>query len=850
MNICKKLFVALALLLGANAILSAKDDEVVYQDSKGVIRWKSDKTPMGVFGANYCLTSSNDFRAAGFVGRDYKSMIDEDMIHFTRMGWRAVRACIWGDWECSDKEGNLIVNEHIDCLDYLIAKASERGIAILLSPIVTYGADFENGYGTKFPGFSANYTKEELITNKECVKAEANYMTQLLNHVNPYTGRRLADEPWITFIELINEPSMLIDKPEETKYFINTLVDAIRKTGCKKLLYYNISQDFRIIPIIKDTKIQGGSYAWYPTALNHNYMVNGNILPLVSDYSALKEDIGKRSRIVYEFDTPDVSKGYLYPAMAREYREGGIQFATMFTYDFLATAKWNLSWITHHLNMVYTPDKAVSAIIAAEAMQRLPMGKDWGKYPGNSKFRDFMIDYDRDLSLLNSGDALMYNSDIFDIAPKDPAKLARIVGLNSSTLVRTASKGIYFLDKIKDGQWRVEVHPGIYQINDPFDSPSLDKPDYVVDDAPAEFTFSLPGIPSDFVMKSISGASVANNGGTVSLAPGVYVISKDDFSISSLPEKVGSVRMKDFATAPGWMPEKPALVYDAPKELLLGEPVKIECQVFSEKEPESVNVTIGGARRWFARPTPMKKVAPHTWQLELPAYEKPTVVSYSIDAVYGGKSSTLGSYSVKVVKPEKVGLEVFNAGTDNQYDFSRYYNSVVSIPYTPKFNHSIGYDDYTEPYVEISTESLKSEGGGPADISFSKYIVPELKARTAAGLAPKAISVRAQAASEGARDILVVFTQSDCKSWSVAIPLDGEMATHEASVGELKADVAAMLPRDFPGVNSYYYPDLNEPGDKIDWSKVEKCTVSVRSGVSGEEGKPLSVRVNSVTLEY
>jgi len=71
-----------------------------------------------------------------------KAMIDEDMAQFARMGWTALRLCSWGDWENSDKAGNLIVNEHVDLLDYLIAKARERGMYLLLTPIHTYNPAF------------------------------------------------------------------------------------------------------------------------------------------------------------------------------------------------------------------------------------------------------------------------------------------------------------------------------------------------------------------------------------------------------------------------------------------------------------------------------------------------------------------------------------------------------------------------------------------------------------------------------------------------------------------------------------------------------------------------------------
>src|SRR5437763_6837344 len=118
--------------------------------------------------------------------------------------------------------------------------------------------------------------------------------------------------------------------------------------------------------------------------------------------------IGSLARIVYEFDSPDLRTGYMYPAMARAFRSVGAQFAAMFAYDMLGTASRNLGWQTHYLNLVYTPRKAMSAVVAAEAMRRLPRGRSYGPYPQNSRFGDFHVSYEGDLGELGARDAFLY----------------------------------------------------------------------------------------------------------------------------------------------------------------------------------------------------------------------------------------------------------------------------------------------------------------------------------------------------------------------------------------------------------------------------------------------------------
>ena len=90
----------------------------------------------------------------------------------------------------------------------------------------------------------------------------------------------------------------------------------------------------------------------------------------------------------------------MYPAMARTMRAVGTQMALMFSYDMLATASRNLGWQTHYLNLVYTPRKAMSAVIAAEAMRRLPRMRSYGRYPENTRFGDFRVSADENLGEL------------------------------------------------------------------------------------------------------------------------------------------------------------------------------------------------------------------------------------------------------------------------------------------------------------------------------------------------------------------------------------------------------------------------------------------------------------------
>ncbi len=470
-------FVLVTAIIMMSCGQTSKPSELVYVDEQGTIRWTKTKNEVALFG----LLPAFSLRLSG-PGRftdDRKKAVDQDMAHFARMEWDALRLCLWGDWENSDRNGNLIHNEHLDLLDYVILKAKERGIYMLLSPIVTYSSLWPDRMNdtASVDGFSTHFKKSELGTNPEAIAAQCNYWKQLLNHVNPYTGIALKDEPNILFLETINEPTHHSNDLSGSVAYINALVDAIKSTGCQKLIFHYYSQDNKIGKALKESKIDGATFAWYPTGLNSGRTLQGNHLRSTDDFPPmLNPDIEKLPRIVYEFDSPDMNTGYMFPAMTRTFRTVGAQFATMFSYDMLVSAAYNQGWETHLLNMVYTPVKAVSAIISAPAKKQLPLYQSYGNYPENTSFGNFRVNYEENSSVMNTREVFM-NANSTSEGPLSAALLKQIVGTGSSPLVSYDGLGIYFLDKIKDGLWRLEVYPDALTVEDPFErqrEPRLD----------------------------------------------------------------------------------------------------------------------------------------------------------------------------------------------------------------------------------------------------------------------------------------------------------------------------------------------------------------------------------------
>lgn len=449
---------------------------IIYIDGNGVMRWSDTHEEASFFGVNYTLPFAHAYRALGYLGLDRKAAIDKDVYHLSRLGLNAYRIHLW-DVELTDGQGNLLENEHIDLMDYLIAKLKERNIHI----VITAQTNFGNGYperNIQTGGFSYKYDKCDMHSNPEAIAAQETYLRDLVKHTNPYTGLAYKDDPSIVGFEINNEPCHSGTK-EEVKAYINRMLKSMSKAGNRKPVFYNVSHNGYVAEAYYETTVQGTTYQWYPIGLVSGQTQQGNFLPYVDRYdipfAGKVKEFNKKARMIYEFDPADIMYSYMYPAMVRTFRTAGFQWITQFAYDPIDLAFANTEYQTHFLNLAYTPNKAISMKIAAEAARSLKRGESYGSYPQDTIFGNgFRVSYAEDLSELNNGEKFYYSNQT-NTPPKDASKLVSIAGCGSSPIVDYEGTGAYFIDCLESGVWRLEVMPDAVVVNDPFAKPSLKK---------------------------------------------------------------------------------------------------------------------------------------------------------------------------------------------------------------------------------------------------------------------------------------------------------------------------------------------------------------------------------------
>ncbi len=857
------LLAAAAFLAGAPArsqTPAAPSKELIYVDSKGVMRWRTSDVEVAMLGANYCLPSASDYRAAGAVNADRKKLIEQDMTHFARMGWDALRLSFWGDWECCDREGNLIANDHLDLLDYLIFQAKRRDLHMLLSPIVTYSSMWPGADDPSAVGFSRYYKREELGTNPKAIAAQVNYLKQILNHVNPYTKLALKDEPYICFVELINEPAQHPQDFAGSVSYINALVGAVRETGCQKITFYNFSQDFAMAQAIAASKADGCSFAQYPSGLVSGHQLHGNFLRTVDGYAPmLAPELSGKPRVVYEYDMPDVMSGYHYPAMVRTFRSVGAQSAAMFSYDMLATAPYNLGWQTHCLNMVYTPQKAASAIIAGQVMRRIPRMQPVGPYPANTRFGDFRVSYEENLSELVSRD-LFYYSNNTSSSPPSPGELRRIVGFGSSPVVRYEGAGLYYLDKIEDGVWRLEVYPDSLQIDDPFAPTSADRLVFRLITRTWPMTVNLPDLGGSFRVEPLNDGNAYDtraSAGTFSIRPGAFLLTSSARSAPVvLPDRLPNVPyylgMREFV-CPEPTPYATTIVLHAQPEYLADQPVSVGATVAATEAPTEVALQVG-AEGSPGRTFVMEHTHGYEYSARLAAGTIPpgemvfrvTVTSGDQKLVFPHDSPVVSArgeaYRARVVAPDAP-LDIFDPARDI---------ATLAVSRSGEArNRNPAAIEGSQPGTKAYPLKYPSDLM-PEDFTASLYIGDRVSDRGPSIAGAKSIHVRLKGMAAPSV-IRLTLVEKDGSAWSQKVFATGDWDDVVVPVSSLRSARSVMLPEGYPGTWSYW---LSPPSGKtsIDLTQVERVQFSLRKAdfgtIASIGSSQAAVAIESVSLQF
>lgn len=824
--------IAFMLLFLCSALYSKGENiPTIYIDKNGVMRWNDTREEASFYGVNYTLPFAHVYRAMNYLGKDHKEAIDKDVYHFSRLGFNAYRIHIW-DVEISDGEGNLIENDHLDLFDYLVAKLKERDIRILITTMTNFG----NGYPERNQNtgaFSYLYEKGKVHSNPKAIEAQKRYIAQFITHVNPYTKQSYKDDPYIIGFEINNEP-FHTDSPKQTEEYINSMLKAIKKTGNKKPVFYNVSHNMEHTQAYYNTTVQGTTYQWYPIGLVAGRTRKGNFLPSVDQYnipfSKLK-GFDKKVKAVYEYDPADITYSYIHPAMVRTFRSQGFQWITQFAYDPIDMAWANSEYQTHFLNLAYTPNKAVSLAIAAEVAYRIPKDKQFPKYPNDTIFDHFRVSYTQDLSELNSPYKFYY-SDNTSTHPIAANQLNKIIGCGSSPIVRYEGTGAYFIDQLEDGVWRLEVMPDAIQINDPFATPSLQKEVVTIAWNSWSMQLNLPDLGKNFTFSGINKDNLIQgqaNDQTIVVKPGVYLLKRNGHTSAQSWEATtrwNNILLGEYVT-PQAHADKFSVVHSAAKVLERGSDLHFQAQIIGPATPDSVMIYTDKISFW-ADHNPyilMKRKHGYTYEAVIPnsTIGEDNTLRYNIVLASKGENWTYPAqvkghpldwdfykkeyWETKIVDPNSK-INLFCA-SDNQMD-------TYGIPET-------SYVKQTEKEQAIAYQfEIKDED---ARFYWRKYIKDDIELRKEKLAKAKYLNLKLKDKKDIDR-LKIGFVTNTGFTYTTIVDLNkGNNNTYQIALDQLRQDLTTLLPAPYPSfLERYFEPDTQIPFNLEDIEMLEIST--------------------------
>jgi hypothetical protein len=600
-----------------------------YVDRKGIWRWTNDNREVNEFGVNYALPFSTAYQAFRKLNLSYEKGIEEDVYHLSRLGINAYRIHVW-DSEISDTLGNLMENNHLRLLDYTFKQMKDRGFKIVITPLNFYETqEKEYGLGQKY-GKKGSFTSE-------AVKATENYLFQFMNHVNLYTGIAYKNDPDIIAFELYNEPEHHGQTEEEAKLYVNRLVNAVRRSGCRKPLFYCMSIAPQLRKGFLEANIQGGSSQWYPLSHNAGFEFKGNLLTYLNQWpkDSLTDDIKAKNKalLAYEIDAADNGYSYTYPMMARTLRSTGFQFAAMFTYDPLGIAYSNVEYRTHFMNMAYSPQKALALKIAGEVFHKIPRGMKFLTYPIDTVFDVFRLSYSENLAEMVTAEKFMYTNNTHTMPPQ-PSKLKEIAGYGSSSIVQYNGRGIYFLDKLEDGIWRLEVMPDATWVADPFSNPTLEKEVSAIVWNTWPMTINLPDLGNEYSMIGINEGNMVSQVAIkkqILVSPGTYILRKKGVISKWKPDdKWKNITLKEFVAPPPT--SSVYMIHHPVGEMTKGRPNNVDIEIISSKEAGNVKLCIYTRAPEKFRLIDFKKISRYGYTATIPEdlLNKEDVLDYQI----------------------------------------------------------------------------------------------------------------------------------------------------------------------------------------------------------------------------
>jgi len=475
-----------------------------------------------------------------------------------------------------------------------------------------------------------------------------------------------------------------------------------------------------------------------------------------------------------------------------------------------------------------------------------------------------------DLSEVVARDAFLYAGSTSAVPP-EPVALRRIAGYGSSSTVAYEGEGIYFLDKVRAGLWRLEVYPDAVPVRDPFEPQS---PGKIVTRAISRawpMTVALRDLGASFTVQPItSGNPLIERAahGRFRVTPGVYVLSAaGPVDAATLPAHIGALGFAEYRAPPPDSLPLSAQSLSA-SEYLTGRDAELVARVVDRTPPDSVRLFIRPLAGGFYRGFPMRAKDGYRYAASVPTGAGGRAVpegphEYVITVFLGDSSLTFPgalrqkptdwdyhgreTWTLSVVGP-RTPLALFTPRPDAaRLAFTR----IGDAGRRGLFR--LGFSPVTGMPVFHFALPVDSSGWSPADYTASLVIKERIRSRQEAITGADGLHLRLRGL--GPRQTLhVTLMEDDGTSWTSAVTVDSTWTERSLPLADFRIGRGVLLPQGFHGEWNYWVGPATgrgTSGDRPRLDRIERLQFSLRRGdvatvVAGSHG----VEVEAVTLSF
>jgi len=489
------------------------------------------------------------------------------------------------------------------------------------------------------------------------------------------------------------------------------------------------------------------------------------------------------------------------------------------------------------------------------------MYSDFGMYPKNTVFGNFKVDYKKDLAEYNT-ETKFYYTNSTNSSLKKESKLKEIAGFGNSEVINYDGLGAYFLDKLSNGVWRLEVMPDAVWIDNLFGRNSPNKKVAVINWSTHLMQINLKDLGDDFRVEAINEGNEflpEIKGKSFQIWPGTYIISKEGVSKKwSKKDDFKAFRLNDFY-APEANVDKLYLKHESAEIISDNEYLKIEVQCIAPEMPKALILTGFINGEYFNQE--FKYLGKYKYEAIIPSNDiKKGFLNYNIivkqkngvEVTYpSGKEGNLYSwdfydrtpYKVTVVSKESP-IYLFDAIKDSDDLVKEWKKSFKLVPI----------DNFGEAEYQMNIEKLfvtdkENLYAQPIyDYSFKHFIIDKIKDRKTDLLSKKTLIFKGRALNDKPCKLQIAFVLDDGSAYGNVIEIGTETKEYLLNLDDLKPVKTVTLPRPYPSFLPYYLEyDISSD---FDISRAESLQFSIGPDIPVDEfNNPHGIAIINVSLK-